>query len=97
MILRAAVLGFGVLLLGGGILAAAAGGGTGAIAPAILGLVIVLGTAFEGRYRAGRTSARGDTPGPGWERTAERFREPDGTPVEVWFNPASGERRYVKK
>ncbi len=87
MSLRAAVLGFGVLLLGGAAVAAALGAGAAVLGPA------VLGTVFEGRYRA----SRADGLGPGWERTAERFREPDGAVVEVWFNRATGERRYVRK
>ena len=93
MSLRVAVLGFGVLLLGGAAVAAALGAGAAVLGPAVLGFMIVLGTVFEGRYRA----SRADGLGPGWERTAERFREPDGAVVEVWFNRATGERRYVRK
>ncbi len=33
---------------------------------------------------------------PGFEATPERFVDPaTGTPVQVWFNPATGERCYV--
>ncbi len=33
---------------------------------------------------------------PGFEATPERFIDPaTGVPVQVWFNAATGERRYV--
>jgi hypothetical protein len=36
-------------------------------------------------------------PGPGWQRTDERFIDPSsGEPLEVWFDPESGERAYVR-
>ena len=36
-------------------------------------------------------------PGPGWQRTEERFVDPStGEKLEVWFDPASGERAYVR-
>jgi peptidoglycan/LPS O-acetylase OafA/YrhL len=39
---------------------------------------------------------RSDRPGPGWERTPERFADPrSGRNVVVYYNPRSGERRYV--
>jgi hypothetical protein len=35
-------------------------------------------------------------PGVGWTKTGERFVDPDsGKTVDVFFNPASGERQYV--
>jgi hypothetical protein len=35
--------------------------------------------------------------GPGWQPTAERFRdEESGAMVTVWFNAKTGERRYVE-
>jgi hypothetical protein len=37
-------------------------------------------------------------PGAGWVKTAERFIDPDtGQPVDVFYNPASGERQYVSQ
>jgi hypothetical protein len=90
--LRGAILGFGAVLVAGGIVAGLAGAGPPVLGVAVMGLLIVLGTVFEGRYRA-QTGA----PGPGWERTGERFREQDGAVVDVWFHPASGERRYVRR
>jgi hypothetical protein len=90
--LRDAVFIIGLLLLAGGVVAVFAGAGLPAIGPIIAGSVVVLGTVFEHR---GRTDD--ERPGPGWERTGERFREPDGKVVDVWFNQATGERRYVKR
>lgn len=42
-------------------------------------------------YRSGK-APRGGT----WQPTAERFRDDEsGALVTVWFNPVTGERRYV--
>ena len=86
-----------VLALGG--IAVAAGAllvGSGTRGPGIylicVGAAIILGTAFERwRYRnAPPTGAR-------WERTAERFEDPaTGETMEVHYDRASGERRYVR-
>ncbi len=92
MTLRDAVFIIGLLLLAGGVVAVIAGAGLAGIGPIIAGSAVVLGTVFEQR---GRTD--NERPGPGWERTGERFREPDGKVVDVWFNQATGERRYVKR
>jgi len=68
----------------------------GATGPGIyalgMGTLIVLGTAFERwRYRPGNSAA-----GAPWEPTGERFEDPDsGKTVQVFYNPRSGERRYV--
>jgi hypothetical protein len=34
-------------------------------------------------------------PGAGWQRTQERFRDPKSDRVVVFYNPRTGERRYV--
>ncbi|MGH8150914.1 MAG: hypothetical protein ACRETB_13210 [Steroidobacteraceae bacterium] len=68
------------------------------------GAVVFLAIVFERwRYQRGRTAARepppsvGEPSGEGWERTGERFEDPDTHEiVEVLFNPRSGERRYVR-
>ena len=87
-----------VLLLGAGLVAGArvialAGGGPApALAPALLGVLILVGTIFEKSYK------RNSPPEPGgeWERSAERFRDPaSGEEIEVWTNRQTGERRYV--
>jgi len=37
-----------------------------------------------------------EPPGSGWDKTAERFADPrSGKDVTVYFNPATGQRRYV--
>ncbi len=36
-------------------------------------------------------------PGPDWTLTGERFVDPvSGERLQVWFNPESGERAYVR-
>ena len=56
--------------------------------------VLLLGTLFE-RVGYGRAQATRPT-GRGWQETAERFVDPEsGRIVSVWFDPASGQRRYV--
>jgi hypothetical protein len=36
-------------------------------------------------------------PGPDWVKTEERFVDPSsGETLDVWFQPASGERAYVR-
>jgi hypothetical protein len=52
------------------------------------------GLVFE-RYRY--KPIAGAAPERGWERTGERFVDPEtGRPVEVQFNARTGERRYVQ-
>ena len=56
--------------------------------------IVVLALAIE-RRRYG--AAQSDRPGPGWQQTGERFfDDATGHRVEVWFDPATGERRYVQ-
>jgi hypothetical protein len=75
----------GVILLGRGQL------GAGGYALGLGGL-IVLGTVFE-RWRYRPSSAR---PEARWEPTGERFEDPQtGKTVQVFYDPRSGERRYV--
>ncbi|MEI9927938.1 MAG: hypothetical protein WDN44_09935 [Sphingomonas sp.] len=61
--------------------------------PVLLGaLLLFAGCVFE------RFHYRGAEPVAGpWQATAERFRdEASGRLVTVWFNPATGDRRYVE-
>ena len=55
-------------------------------------LVVLAGFLFERtRYKPLDT-----TPPPGFVATGERFVDPaTGVPVQVWFDAARGERRYV--
>ena len=89
--LRTLVLALGALAAAAGAAITAAGDrGTG-IYLLCVGAVIVLGTLFERwRYRSA------SPPGARWERTGERFEDPGtGETLEVQYDPASGERRYV--
>jgi hypothetical protein len=58
----------------------------------VIGVTILIGTLFERwRYRQIEEAPNGH-----WQRTEERFLDPStGDPVEVMFDPRTGERRYV--
>lgn len=59
----------------------------------VVGGVILVGILFERRYR---NNTR--TPGGRWQPTGERFSDPTtGKDVEVFYDPQSGERRYVER
>jgi hypothetical protein len=93
--LRGAVIVAGCLLLAASLIGLALGAGPGMIGPAIIGLLLVLGTLFErGRYKPQDTA----TPGDGFLPTGEVFDDPasEGI-VDVWFNKTTGERRYVRR
>lgn len=57
-----------------------------------LGAIVLIGTLFERwRYRRIEEPSNGQ-----WQRTEEQFIDPStGEPVEVMFDPRTGERRYV--
>lgn len=65
---------------------------SGAIGPVIMLAIVGIGLAIERQlYGAPRAAP----PGPGWQATGERFfDDATGRMVDVWFHPASGERRY---
>jgi hypothetical protein len=57
-----------------------------------IGVIVLIGTLFE-RWRYRHIEA---PPMGYWQRTGERFIDPStGEPVEVMFDPRTGERRYV--
>ena len=58
----------------------------------VIGVVVLIGTLFERwRYRRIEEPSNGR-----WQRTDEQFIDPStGDPVEVMFDPSTGERRYV--
>ncbi len=58
----------------------------------ITGAIVLIGTLFERwRYRRIEEPSNGD-----WQRTDEKFIDPSTCdPVEVMFDPRTGERRYV--
>ena len=93
MLRTALLLCAGVLVLAGLLLLIRGQSGPGAYTLG-LGGVIVLGTVFE-RWRYRPNGAR---PGAGWEPTGERFQDPQtGKTVQVFYDPRSGERRYVSE
>jgi hypothetical protein len=56
------------------------------------GLIVLVGTVYE-RWRYRHLAER---PDGSWEATGERFVDPStGDPVEVFYDPRTGERRYV--
>jgi hypothetical protein len=64
------------------------------LAPAAIGAVMVLAILFERRGYKRIVDVR---PGPDWQATGERFVDPgSGVPVEVFFQPATGKRVYVR-
>jgi len=59
----------------------------------IWGAIVVIAVLFE-RWRYRRLD---DSGGVQWQRTGESFEDPEtGETVEVLYDPASGERRYVR-
>ena len=59
----------------------------------VFGALMMITAALEPIY--GRAS--GKPGGAGWRKTDERFVDPEtGKLVTVWFDPESGERRYVE-
>jgi hypothetical protein len=60
----------------------------------VLAGLIYVGTVFENwRYRKGTGPATAQ-----WQHTDEKFADPiSGEEMEVQYDPASGERRYVRR
>jgi hypothetical protein len=91
--LRAVLFAIGVVLLIAALVATVAG--WPATPLAAFGAILTLAPLFE-RYVY--KPIRPEPPGPGWERTTEQFVDPQsGQSVTVYFNPRTGERRYVGK
>ncbi|HJS91604.1 MAG TPA: hypothetical protein VJ738_16680 [Steroidobacteraceae bacterium] len=91
--LRAVVLGIGGIAVAAGALLIGAGTRGPGLNLILIGAVVILGTVFERwRYRHAPPP-----PGARWERTGERFVDPaTGDTMEVYYDPASGERRYLR-
>lgn len=87
---RGVLLGVAGLLIGGGVLLEAPGAGGRGISLVVTGIVLAIGVVFERAVYKPDVSA---PPGAGWIDTGERSTE-NGTVIAVWFNPATGERRY---
>jgi hypothetical protein len=93
-LLRAALVVIGGIMLAGAAIGALAGWRLPAVLPlAFWGVVLAGGVLIERwRYRP-LTDQR---PGPDWQATYERFVDPEsGRLVTVFFNPVTGERRYI--
>src|SRR5438874_5893980 len=94
---RGCVVIFGAVIvlagIGGFVLGPARAPGFPAIPALILGCVIIVTALAEPMY--GKLTARPPLSGD-WRPTGEKFVDPaSGKPVEVWFAPKTGERRYV--
>jgi len=93
--LRNVVLAIGFICLGIGALGVFAGRGGGFWPLLIWGIILTLGTLYE-RFRY-KPLASG-TPGPGWEKTGERFVDDEtGKMVTVYIEKKTGERQYVSE
>jgi len=60
---------------------------------AVWAAILLVGLLIE-RWRYQKLAGR--PPGPDWEKTDERFVDPEtGKLVTVYFHPTTGERRYI--
>ena len=60
---------------------------------ALWAAILLVGLLIE-RWRYKKLTAA--PPGPDWQRTGERFVDPEtGKLVTVYFHPPTGERRYI--
>ena len=60
------------------------------LGPLVFGLLLLLSLVLERRYKPAQTSGEG-------RPTGERFVDPTtGELMEVWYDPATGERSYVR-
>ncbi len=92
--LRKVLLWCGAVLLLGGVAVALLSRSPVGLGPAGLGAVLMLAILFEHR---GYKRIVDDRPGPDWQPTGEKFLDPgSGVPVEVYFQPATGKRVYVR-
>jgi len=90
--LRNIALGLGALMLAGGLWAIVNGFPPG-FPFTVLGALIVAGIIYE---RVIYKPVVKKAPGPGWEKTAERFVD-GGKPVTVYVRPETDERIYVEE
>jgi hypothetical protein len=94
--LRGGLFALGLASLVAGLTALAIGGPLPVVIWLLgLGLVLTLGIALE-RVRYKSPSTR--RPGPDWQRTEERFVDPEtGKLITVYFRASDGERMYVEE
>jgi hypothetical protein len=91
--LRKVLLILGLVLLGFGLVISIRNGFHAGMHLLIWGAILIIAVVFETwRYRRIEHPKGGD-----WQPTGESFQDPEtGEKVDVLYNPASGERRYVK-
>jgi len=91
MILRSVVLAIAAIAFAGALCGTLVDIG---VWPSLLvATLFLIGILFE-RVRYGAAQRR--PVGGGWQETTERFIDDEsGRPITVWFDPATGERRYV--
>ena len=93
--MRRGLITIGVLVIFLGVMALISGIVSSSIVFLFWGGVLVIAIIFE-RVRYKRLE--GKRPGPGWQRTTERFvDEETGAMVTVYVQPETGERAYVKE
>ena len=93
--LRRSLIVIGTLVLVLGAAALLSGNAEPSVVFIVWGAVLVAVIVFE-RFRYKRLEHR--RPGPGWERTTERFvDEETGRTVTVYIEPRTGERAYVEE
>ena len=92
MMLRAIAIAVAAVLFA--IVAALCAAGVPLYGPLVLLAILLIGLIYE-RHRYKPLAAR---PPAGWQATGERFIDPETQEeVEVWTDPATGERSYVAK
>jgi hypothetical protein len=93
--MRRGLITIGILVVILGLAAIASGLISSSIIFVCWGLLLIAAIALE-RFRYTRLLR--ESPGPGWQRTTERFvDEESGKTVTVYIKPETGERAYVKE
>ncbi|HEX3429775.1 MAG TPA: hypothetical protein VHT03_02720 [Rhizomicrobium sp.] len=93
--LRSALLFLALAAMALGALCLVVGADPPAFTLFIWGAILLAAIVYERfRYKPLATAS----PGAGWQRTNERFVDPDsGKTVTVYLQPGSGERQYVEE
>ena len=91
--LRPVLIALGIIAVLAGIGLLATAHWTG-ISMLIAGGLLLIGTLYE---RVHYKKPVAHAPGPGWQRTSERFIDDEtGRAITVWVEPKTGERAYVE-
>jgi len=93
--LRTVLIALGAVALLCGMAALATGASSPAVVFGVWGAVLLAAVLVE-RFRYKPIEA--GRPGPGWQRTTERFVDDEtGQNVTVYVEPGTGERAYVRE